>query len=189
MKKYLSFILIMFLLLIPTFVVADELEIVGTAVRVRNTPSTNGIKLAEVNSGKRYPLKSATKVADIEGCKEGWYNVLIDGQDGYVCSRYARIIPYASVSSVVKSIILLKSVQKSNNAWRFFSLFWLFEAPYSISAIEIDDKNNSLLSEERILFVRLGNLFFIKNIQIFVSKRYIRILPFFQVLVVFYHQT
>lgn len=92
MKKYLSFILIMFLLLIPTFVVADELEIVGTAVRVRNTPSTNGIKLAEVNSGKRYPLKSATKVADIEGCKEGWYNVLIDGQDGYVCSRYARII-------------------------------------------------------------------------------------------------
>ena len=82
----------MFLLLVPTFVVADELEIVGTAVRVRNTPSTNGIKLAEVNSGKRYPLKSATKVADIEGCKEGWYNVLIDGQDGYVCSRYARII-------------------------------------------------------------------------------------------------
>ena len=47
---------------------------------------------------------------------------------------------------------LVKSAQKSKSARRFFSLHWLFETPYSNSAIVIEERNNSSFLQLTIFF-------------------------------------
>lgn len=92
MRKNYILIIIVFLLCIPTFVMAAEVEIAGTVVAIRNKPSTSGTKYTALNSGDRLVLKNTNKVADQGGCSAGWYNVDYQGQDAYVCSTYARVI-------------------------------------------------------------------------------------------------
>lgn len=95
MKKiFISFILMFIFMIIPN-VYADNLEISGSAVAIRNAPTTSGSQvLTRVNSGASFVLKSSTIVAD-QGkngdCDGGWYNVDYNGQSAYVCARYGVI--------------------------------------------------------------------------------------------------
>lgn len=92
MKKSISIFILMFLFIIlPIEVYADNVEITGSQVRIRNLPGTNGNELKITAKGDIYPLLSNDKFQDQGGCSAGWYKVSIEGQEGYVCSLYAVI--------------------------------------------------------------------------------------------------
>lgn len=96
MKKLLLFVVSMFVFMIlPISVLADELEISGSAVAIRNAPTTSGSQvLTRVNKGASYSLKSSVIVAD-QGkngdCDGGWYNIDYNGQNAYVCAKYGVV--------------------------------------------------------------------------------------------------
>lgn len=95
MKKYVLMLILMFLFVIlPIDVWADNLEITGSAVRIRTSPSSTSAELYSSNKGDIFPLKSATIVAD-QGkngaCDAGWYLISYDNKDAYVCSKYAVV--------------------------------------------------------------------------------------------------
>ncbi len=91
-------------------------------------------------------------------------------------SKYARIAPNASASSVVKSR-KVNSFTKSSNACLLFCGLLLLYAPYCNSANEIVERYIALLSI-RFNFARTysGRLFMI-YMQIFVSSKYTTYLP------------
>lgn len=89
-------ITMMLLTFIPVIAYADEVEITNSAVRIRTLPGTNGSIILESSHGDTFPLLSPEKVKDQKGCPNGWYKVSANGQEGYVCSNYVRIIKTTS---------------------------------------------------------------------------------------------
>ncbi|MCH5167272.1 MAG: hypothetical protein J1F35_05200 [Erysipelotrichales bacterium] len=92
-KKFIYFIFLFLIILIPGNVFADKIEITGNDVRVRTEPKTGESNIiVTAGHGDTFDLVSTALVADKGGCSAGWYNVKASGKNGYVCSSYARII-------------------------------------------------------------------------------------------------
>lgn len=92
-KKCYFVIFLFLMILFPCTVLADKIEITGSAVRVRTGPGTDYDIIKQTTQGTTLTLKTANLSPDQGGCSDnGWYNVTVDGQNGYVCSRYARLI-------------------------------------------------------------------------------------------------
>lgn len=85
-------ITILLLTFVPSIVLADSVEIAGSAVAIRTLPGTNGSLIIRTNHGDSFNLLSNDKFKDQGGCPDGWYKVSVDGREGYVCSTYVRVI-------------------------------------------------------------------------------------------------
>lgn len=106
-KKYYCLFLIILFIMLPIHVLADDLEITGSAVAIRTAPTTSGSQvLTRVNKGNTFPLKSASIVAD-QGkngdCDTGWYLINYDNKDAYVCSKYGKVLTTIIASGEAKS--------------------------------------------------------------------------------------
>lgn len=108
MKRFFYVVFFMFLFVItPLSACADDLEITGSAVAIRNAPTTSGSKvLIRVNKGAAFSLKSSSIVSD-QGkngeCDTGWYQINYDNQDAYVCAKYGKVLTTAPVNGEAKS--------------------------------------------------------------------------------------
>lgn len=92
-KKYYFVIFLFLMIIFPCIVLADKIEITGSVVRVRTGPGTDYDIIKQTSQGTILTLKSTNLATDEGGCSDnGWYNVTVDGQNGYVCSAYARVI-------------------------------------------------------------------------------------------------
>ena len=91
-SKKLSFLIFMFLCLLPFSVEASSYYgvITGAGVRVRkNIDSTSYYKMA--SSGEIFDMPDNQLVAGNDACSNGWYKVNYNGNVGYVCSNYLKV--------------------------------------------------------------------------------------------------
>lgn len=69
--------------------IAQQVEITGGSVNVRSAPGTTGTRvLGTVHKGDRLPYQGQT--AEVDG--RDWYLVIYKNQNGWVSSKYARLV-------------------------------------------------------------------------------------------------
>lgn len=93
-KKIMFCFLLVVTVILPTTVNANTKGIVnGSGVRIRSLPNTNGSVLAEVYPGDNVDVIDRTKITG-EGCNEGWYKILHNNSDAYICSSFVNLVGY-----------------------------------------------------------------------------------------------
>lgn len=90
--KILTIIFILSFFLIPLNIFASyEAMISATQVRVRKGPSTDEKALYSLSPNTQITVVDKTKHTG-KGCSDGWYKVIYDNKEGYVCSKYVTFI-------------------------------------------------------------------------------------------------
>lgn len=86
-----KFIIVILFLLFPTFVNAEvSATISGNDVRIRNNPTTESNILYEAMYGDPITLVDTTKYTGT-GCNDGWYKIIHNNDNAYVCSTYVSL--------------------------------------------------------------------------------------------------
>ena len=93
MKKRFFLFLILFSLIMPSFVNAKSISgvVSGTDVRLRKGPGTNYDKIKSVSTGETFNMNTDELFKDEGGCPNGWYKIIVDGADAYICSNYLKL--------------------------------------------------------------------------------------------------
>lgn len=94
MKKKILLILIFAIsfFIIPLNIFASyEAMISATQVRVRKGPSTEYASMYSLSPNTPITVVDKTKITGT-GCSAGWYKVIYDNKEGYVCSKYVTFI-------------------------------------------------------------------------------------------------
>lgn len=89
-KKIMSMLLIIGSFLLINDVSALEVGRITnqTGATFRKGPGANTEKLGTLSYNDNATINSFSVISSTSGCKEGWYSVNYNGQDGYVCSTY-----------------------------------------------------------------------------------------------------
>lgn len=91
-KTILTIIFILSFFLIPLNIFASyEAMISATQVRVRKGPSKDTNALYSLSPNTPITVVDKTKYTGT-GCDDGWYKVIYDNKEGYVCSKYITFI-------------------------------------------------------------------------------------------------
>ena len=91
-KKTFTYILLVFLLCLPSFVYADFDAIINqSSVRIRPVPTTDSVPITTVNKGTSITVVDKT-LYEGSGCESKWYKVNYKEKEGYVCSRYVTFV-------------------------------------------------------------------------------------------------
>jgi len=128
MKKIYIILFLALFILMPTYSFADEIEVTGSAVRIRKVPNTDSKDsiIKTVDAGVKYTLKSVTLVSDTgtngNNCEAGWYSIVLDGyESAYICSTYTRKV---TTTEIVISEEAKTECEKSLSAAGFPETYW-----------------------------------------------------------------
>ena len=93
MKKRCFLFFVLVSLIMPSFVNARSISgvVSGTDVRLRKGPGTNYDKIKSVSTGETFNMNTDELFKDEGGCPNGWYKIIVDGAEAYICSNYLKV--------------------------------------------------------------------------------------------------
>lgn len=97
-KKFLFLVIVcsfLFLSLKVNAVTIVKIRVPFSDVNMRSGPGTNYTLIKKIAVNATFDLVSRDKVANEQGCSDGWYKIYYNDSDvGYVCSTYATLESY-----------------------------------------------------------------------------------------------